>query len=312
MASSVIDLDALYPNWHANGLTWIAFGNFSQTDIEGLKIQWFPKDAERRGRLQDIWTRHHDRQQAGQHPPPPVQQFGIPFKIDDIPKASLWLHGKTIKNEAEKGNAVAITANRALSALHGRIVENSPVELIDSRGKKRKATVILSRFIEKEVDMALIQLNVDETPFESFIGVRREAVSLGQQLALVGLATNSRDETTIYFSACQVVLIDACAIFHTICYTAHETLPGSALIVSVDTGGFHVVGVHVGTRDDTPPIKRSKTGGHHTTTQSVKENTESLHGHTAAYLICEVARVPDILSALDDVAESKSEEKLIS
>ena len=64
MASSVIDLDALYPNWNANGLTWIAFGNFTQTDIDGLKIQWFPKDAERRGRLQDIWTRHHDRQQG--------------------------------------------------------------------------------------------------------------------------------------------------------------------------------------------------------------------------------------------------------
>ena len=145
-------------------------------------------------------------------------------------------------------------------------MENSPVELIDSRGKKRKATVILSRFIEKEVDMALIQLNVDETPFESFIGVRREAVKLGQQLALVGLATNSRDETTIYFSVCQVVLIDACAIFHSICYTAHDSLSAS-----------------------------------------------SLHGHTAACLICEVARVPDILSALDDVAESKAdEEKLIS
>ena len=64
MASSVIELDALAPNWHANGLTWIAFGNFTQTDIDGLKIEWFPKDAERRGRLQDIWIRHHDRQQG--------------------------------------------------------------------------------------------------------------------------------------------------------------------------------------------------------------------------------------------------------
>eukprot|EP01036_Dinobryon_divergens_P026521 gene26521-35187_t len=246
---------------------------------------------------------------AGQHAPPPVQQFGVPFKIGDIPKASLWLHGKTIKNEAVKGNAVAVTANRALSALHGRIVENSPVELIDSRGKKRKATVILSRFIEKEVDMALIQLNVDETPFEAFIGVRREAVKLGQQLALVGLATNSRDETTIYFSVCQVVLIDACAIFHSICYTAHDILSASALMVSVDTSGFHVVGVHVGTRDDTVSlpltIKKSKT-------ENTESSASSLHGHTAACLICEVARVPDILSALDDVAESKAEEKLIS
>jgi len=37
--ASVIDLDALAPNWHANGLTWIALGNFTQTDIDGLKFQ---------------------------------------------------------------------------------------------------------------------------------------------------------------------------------------------------------------------------------------------------------------------------------
>ena len=60
----MIDLEALAPNWNANGLTWIAFGNFTENDIEGLKFQWFPDDAEKRGRLQDIWTRHHERQQG--------------------------------------------------------------------------------------------------------------------------------------------------------------------------------------------------------------------------------------------------------
>ena len=82
------------------------------------------------------------------------------------------------------------------------------------------------------------------------------------------------------------------------------SLSGSDVIVSVDTGGFHVVGVDVGTQDNTispPPIKKSKTGGH-ATAQSVKKNSESLatslHGHTAACLICEVARVPVILSAV--------------
>eukprot|EP01035_Chromulina_nebulosa_P041535 gene41535-56193_t len=74
------------------------------------------------------------------------------------------------------------------------------------------------------------------------------------------------------------------------------SLSGSDVIVSVDTGGFHVVGVDMGTRDNTispPPIKKSKTGGH-AVAQRVKKNSESLatslHGHTAACLICEVAR----------------------
>ena len=226
------------------------------------------------------------------------------FKFDDIPKASLWLHGKNAGGMDSKGNAVAVTANRALCSLHGFIVENSPVELVDFHGKKRKATVILSRFIQHEVDLALLQLSADETPFDTFIEICREPVQLGQQLALVGLASNSRDETTIYFETFQVALIDAGAIFQST-YCARSSLSGSAVIVSIDTGGFHVVGVHVGTHDDTAgrsPINKKCKGGHASADdveESQKSLADSLHGHTAYCLICEVARVPDIVSALE-------------
>ena len=45
------------------------------------------------------------------------------FKLDDIPKASLWLHGKNTEGVDFNGNAVAVTATRALSSLHGKILE---------------------------------------------------------------------------------------------------------------------------------------------------------------------------------------------
>ena len=227
---------------------------------------------------------------------------GGAFKFDDIPKVSLWLHGKNAGGVDLKGNAVAVTANRALSSLHGLILENSPVELVDFRGKKRKATVILSRFTQNEVDMVLLQLSADETPFDAFIEICRVPVQLGQQLALVGLASNSQNDTTTYFKTFQVALIDAGAIFQST-YCARNSLSGSAVIVSIDTGGFHVVGVHVGTHDDTgpPPINKKRKGGHASADdveESQKSLADSLHGHTAFCLICEVARVPDILSML--------------
>jgi len=158
-----------------------------------------------------------------------------------------------------KVNAVAVTANRALSALHGLIEEKSPVEL---RGKRRKGTVILSRFMQNEVDMALIQLIADETPFDAFIEIRRIPVRLGQQLAIIGLTPNSRDEATVYFDEIRVTVIDAGALFQST-YSARCGLSGSSVIISMDSDGFHVVGVPVGTEDDIvspPPIKKARRG----------------------------------------------------
>ena len=227
---------------------------------------------------------------------------GGSFEFSDIPKASLWLHGKNAQGVDFKGNAVAVTANRALSSLHGLIVESSSVELVDIQGTKRKATVVLSRFIENEVDMALLELIANEPPFDAFIEIRREPVQLGQKLALVGLASNSRDDTTIYYETFQVTLIDAGALLQS-SYHGRNSLSGSAVIVSIDTGGFHVVGVHVGTNDDTvkpPPIKKGRKGGY-ASADDVEESQNSLagslHGHTAYCLICEVARVSDIVNA---------------
>ena len=66
--SSAADLTVLRPRrwWNAKGLTWEAFGDFNQSDIDdiididGLKVQWFPADYEKRG----IWAKHPQRQQG--------------------------------------------------------------------------------------------------------------------------------------------------------------------------------------------------------------------------------------------------------
>ena len=57
MASSVDDLNRLYPNWSAKGLTWVGFGACSRDDIENLKKKWF-SDPEEQIAFQDIWIRY--------------------------------------------------------------------------------------------------------------------------------------------------------------------------------------------------------------------------------------------------------------
>ena len=59
------DLTNLKANWLDSGLNWLELGDFTQADIDGLKMLWFPKNAIKRGKLQSIWTRHHIRQQEG-------------------------------------------------------------------------------------------------------------------------------------------------------------------------------------------------------------------------------------------------------
>ena len=62
MTSTVDELNLLYPNWSDDDFTWTAFGGCTQTDLDGLKMEWFPTNAKRRGKVQDIWNRHPLRQ----------------------------------------------------------------------------------------------------------------------------------------------------------------------------------------------------------------------------------------------------------
>jgi hypothetical protein len=193
--------------------------------------------------------------------------------------------------------------------MHGRITEDAVVELVDRDGAiTRKASVIISKFEVKRVDMVLLQLVLGEPLFEDFIEICRTPVRVGQEIAIIGLVPNSADELTVFFEPCKVIVIDAGAIFQSN-YVARDCFSGSAVIVSLENTGIRVVGVHVATQDDTvspPPITYSTNKKHKAAYQALVKDVEdsnsslanSLHGHMAFCLICDVARVPEILDAL--------------
>lgn len=58
MTSTQEELTNLKADWMDSGLNWVELGDFTQDDINGLKSQWFPADAVKRGKLQSIWSRH--------------------------------------------------------------------------------------------------------------------------------------------------------------------------------------------------------------------------------------------------------------
>jgi hypothetical protein len=64
MISTEGDLTALKGNWRDSGLTWDDFGACTQSQLDGLNALWFPNDVVNQIKVQDIWTRHHDRQQG--------------------------------------------------------------------------------------------------------------------------------------------------------------------------------------------------------------------------------------------------------
>lgn len=116
-----------------------------------------------------------------------------------------------------------------------------------------------------------------------------------QPLQFVGLTCDSANETKTFAVKCDVIMIDAGALFQT-AYPSHYNIFRAALVVSVDTGGFRVVGVHVGTLN--PPTKNSRMG-ESATAQSVEDNRcSSAQSLWTVGVICEIARVPDILRAL--------------
>jgi hypothetical protein len=207
-----------------------------------------------------------------------------------------------------RGNAVAISPTRALTALHQQhdSVVGTDIKLIDVHGNCRKGTVLFHRFENKLVDIAVVQLNDDENLFSLFLPVSRNPVRLMDPLYVVGITKNVTDESaTTYTAAGEVNCIEngkGSALFRSY-YHCFDCLSGSAIIMHLEPNGFHVVGVHVYADDHTsspPPIKRQKSGA--AQADSVSENSNSLasslHGHSSYCMICEASRVEGIADYL--------------
>lgn len=199
---------------------------------------------------------------------------------------------------------MAVTTTKALTSLHGVVPEKSIVELVDSHGIKRIGTVIISRFAVDKVDISLVELNQDQIPFDFFIEVSKKPVYLRQAIIVVGFISSPGHHTEVFAKDCRVTTVETDSSLFRSDYSSERGMSGAAVIVAVENGEDRVVGVHVGTHDDTQPppkIKGSKTGNH-ANAASVSDSQSSLagaiHGHTAYCLICEVARVNDVIEVL--------------
>ena len=224
------------------------------------------------------------------------------FFVDDFTSmlgASFYIHFDTFR-----GNAVAVTETKALTALHGKCSVGDEVTLVDSSGRKRRATVIYSQFAELQVDIAVVEVCAGENVFSIFIPVCAEQVHLLQQIFIIGMKPDLSDrESSMYASSGQVTYIEPSVPLFRSAYSCQDGLSGAGVIATVEGGKYHVVGVHVASHDDTkapPPIKKKKGGV--ASADSVSESNQSLsdsiHGHTSFSLICEVKRVVGIDAAI--------------
>jgi hypothetical protein len=214
--------------------------------------------------------------------------------VTSVLAASFYIHFGDYR-----GNAVAVTSTKALTALHGKSIRGDDVELIDCQGKKRNARVIFSAFVALQVDIAVVELCNDETPFAVFIPICDKPVRLLQSIIVVGVKSGLSDTgSSVYASHGEVTFIEPSGTLFQSTYACHDGLSGAGVIVAIEGGMFHVVGVHVASHDYTespPPIKKVKGCA---TAESVSNSSRSLASSIHGHLICEVRRVHDIAAQL--------------
>lgn len=145
-------------------------------------------------------------------------------------------------------------------------------------------------------------------PFEVFIPIAESTVTLLQNIYVFGITTDpgrGADATTAVCAQCQVNCIEGGALFRS-AYTGYDGLSGAGIVVlEVVNNQFRLAGVHVGTHDHTtspPPIKRKKAStaaDADSTSESTASLAKNIHGHTSFSLICEIQRVPELVSLLN-------------
>ena len=112
-------------------------------------------------------------------------------------------------SEIHRGNAAAISPNKAVTVLHGHGGISDAVELFDSNGESRKGKIIFVKFESKKVDIAVVELDLGVT-FSSFVPPCQRTVKLGQKIRVVGWLPSliNPDEYSEFFVESSVVLIE--------------------------------------------------------------------------------------------------------
>jgi hypothetical protein len=216
--------------------------------------------------------------------------------LQQVIDSSLYLN---VKNAT--GNAVAISALRALTSLHGSIPVGSAVTLRDIHGYSFNATVGFAEFRKDDVDIAVLELDPSGRTFQTWTPVTFTPVKLTQTINVVGLQETLHEETEIFAEECKVRCIErreGSSLFQSTYYSALG-FSGAGVVTAVKDGWHSVVGVHIASHDKTEGIDHGAKVPVARLAEDMKSITSELHGHTAYCLICEVQRVPTLVDYLN-------------
>lgn len=205
-----------------------------------------------------------------------------------------------VKRKTFSASGVAISDKRALIALHGIIPINSPVTVTTRNGTKISGRVEFERFERNMVDVAVIVLD-SSAVFNHFMPYSDQPVRLAQPIAVVGLKYASvGDSVSTYARVSSVDSIeelgDNSALFQAQYYN-FDGCSGTGVITATVGNVLRVVGVHVASHDDTT-LGRPKGKKKRTYSDLEASVASAIHGHTAYSLVCDIARVPDLLALL--------------
>jgi hypothetical protein len=226
--------------------------------------------------------------------------------------------------EESTGGGIAVSPNKAVTALHGMYEEGQEVTVIDRHGKRMGGTVRFMRYAADEVDIAVVTLN-GSAQFTEFIPYSSTPVSLLQKLSIVGLKADRYGEYNPYYSSVEVHYIEPYTSLFQATYYSQDGMSGCG-IVSVLRGTQHfVVGVLVASHDKTAaittpaideeerPKKKAKRGevslakqvaalkkSHRDLAKDQLTIDSNIHGHHAYNLICEIARVDGLIEFLSE------------
>jgi len=219
--------------------------------------------------------------------------------------SSIILTMKMKKFECFAGG-VAISSKRALTALHGKIPVGTRVDIKTRNGTKLFGVVEFERFESSMVDIAVILLD-SPSSFEYFVVPCLQPVVLDQPLRVIGLKYAAiGDSVSTYVRRSYVEMIeeygDSSALFQAQYYSC-DGCSGAGVVTVAVGNRLEVVGVHVTShKDSTVPVeapgKKKRDDTEFNFEDSIAMHS-AIHGHRAYSLVCEIARVPDLVELLN-------------
>jgi hypothetical protein len=199
------------------------------------------------------------------------------------------------------GNAVAISPTLCLTALHGKARIGHAIILHSYSGEMFRGTVVKNVFEPELVDIAVIELNTGQQ-FTHFTPVSAYSVRLLDVVYVAGLKVNIRDEAMPAIYESKVNIIEPGennALFQ----SSYVSFDSSSVVVRQVGNDLRVIGVHVASHDNTtatPPVERAKdtedSAGHESVSIALASLSSNIHGHSAYTMICEIARVPELIA----------------